>query len=215
MTDFEYDAMQKKRIARGDHNRKRKSRKCTLPSDYLTPAEMKRRNGEVKQYNLSRPMPFEEFQAMPEDLQAEYLRFLRARFAASDRKIAEMMGVSHPVIARYREKLGVTAQSGTRLRPTEEQSMDWRKWSVGIDDRCELNPDVPAGAPALDEISAPGANCAAQKTTPTHKAPRMLGGHFTIEGDAEHAAAQLADLFRGDPRLVRFTLDFAFLGAEQ
>ena len=88
MTDFEYDAMQKKRIARGDHNRKRKSRKCTLPSDYLTPAEMKRRNGEVKQYNLSRPLHFEEFIAMPEDLQAEYLRFLRSRFAASDRKIA-------------------------------------------------------------------------------------------------------------------------------
>ena len=26
---------------------------------------------------------------------------------------------------------------------------------------------------------------------------------------------ELADLFRGDPRLVRFSLDFAFLGAEQ
>lgn len=208
--------MQKKRIARGDHNRKRKSRKCTLPSDYLTPAEMKRRNGEVKQYNLSRPMPFEEFQAMPEDLQAEYLRFLRARFAASDRKIAEMMGVSHPVIARYRETLGVTARAGTRLRPTEEQTMDWRKWSDRSSDRHEPDTDVPDETPAgSDAAPVLEANYAAQQTTPTHKAPRMLGGHFTIEGDAEHAAAQLADLFRGDPRLVRFTLDFAFLGAEQ
>lgn len=153
---------------------------------------------------------------MPEDLQAEYLRFLRSRFAASDRKIAEMMGVSHPVIARYREKLGVMARSDTRLRPTEEQSMDWRKWSAGSSDRREPDTGVPNETPAdSDAAPVPEATCAAQQTATTRKAPRMLGGHFTIEGDAEHAAAQLAGLFRGDPRLVRFTLDFAFLGAEQ
>lgn len=167
----------------------------------------------MKQYNLSRPMHFEEFRAMPGDLQAEYLRFLRSRFAASDRKIAEMMGVSHPVIARCREKLGVTAQSGTRLHPTKTQAMDWHEWSAGSSDRREPDTDVPNETPADSDLRTP--NPAANPAEPTRKAPRMLGGHFTVEGDAEHAAAQLADLFRGDPRLVRFTLDFAFLGAEQ
>ena len=47
MNDFDYDALQKKRLARSDRCRKRSTRKCTLPSDYLTPSERKRRNGEM------------------------------------------------------------------------------------------------------------------------------------------------------------------------
>ena len=46
MHDFDYDAMQKKRIARGASHMKRgsKSKKCTLPSDYLTAAQKRRLN---------------------------------------------------------------------------------------------------------------------------------------------------------------------------
>lgn len=75
MNDFDYDIVQKKRVARGAFahvNRKRG--KCRLPSDYLTAAQKKEMNGAVKTYNITRPMPLDEFKGMPDDLQREYLR---------------------------------------------------------------------------------------------------------------------------------------------
>lgn len=57
MNDFDYDIVQKKRVARGAFahvNRKRG--KCRLPSDYLTAAQKKEMNGAVKTYNITRPM---------------------------------------------------------------------------------------------------------------------------------------------------------------
>lgn len=73
MNDFDYDCMQKKRIARGAFahiNRKRGG--CSLPSDTLTEKQRKEKNGEVKSYNITRPMPWHEFKAMPEDLKCEF-----------------------------------------------------------------------------------------------------------------------------------------------
>lgn len=75
MDDFTYDVIENKRIASGARHRKRgsKSRRCVMPSDLLTAAERKRLNGHVKNYNLSAPMKWAEFKAMPDDLQLEYL----------------------------------------------------------------------------------------------------------------------------------------------
>ena len=52
MNDFDFDVLQKKRIARGAYHRKNgsKSKRCTLPSDYLTAAEKRKLNGEVMDY---------------------------------------------------------------------------------------------------------------------------------------------------------------------
>lgn len=56
--------------ARGAKHRKRgsKTKKCTLPSDYLTQKELASLNGEVKVYKLGQPMPQEEYDKLPEDL---------------------------------------------------------------------------------------------------------------------------------------------------
>lgn len=64
----------------------------------------------MKTYNLSKPMTYAEFLTMPDDLQAQYLRSLRWRFGASDKRIAEMMGVSHPLI----KSTGSVWASGSR-----------------------------------------------------------------------------------------------------
>lgn len=84
MNDFDYDIVQKKRVARGAFahvNRKRG--KCRLPSDYLTAAQKKEMNGAVKTYNITRPMPLDEFKGMPDDLQREYLRNMQSCGAAA------------------------------------------------------------------------------------------------------------------------------------
>ena len=63
MHDFDYDAMQKKRIARGAMHMKRgsKSKKCSLPHDGLTAAQLRRLNGPVSTYKMDEPMDWEGF----------------------------------------------------------------------------------------------------------------------------------------------------------
>lgn len=69
MTDYE-----KEQLARCARNRVSgsKSRRCTLPSDNLTPAQRDKLNGEVQTWYLNSPMDFKTFQEMPVDLQQQY-----------------------------------------------------------------------------------------------------------------------------------------------
>ena len=89
MNDFNYDCMQKKRIARGAFahiNRKRGG--CSLTSDTLTEKQRKEKNGEVKSYNITRPMPWREFKPMPEDLKREFFRNMQSADAQSEEHAA-------------------------------------------------------------------------------------------------------------------------------
>lgn len=70
MTDFDYDVLQKKRLAASARHRVcgSKSKKCTLPSDHLTPAQIKARSGPCMKYQLNQPMDYDTFKSMPADL---------------------------------------------------------------------------------------------------------------------------------------------------
>ena len=79
MNDAEYlfksDAAEKKRNGRGAFNKKggSKSKKCTLPGDYLTPAQKKKLSKTIIDVNLREPMTWDEFKALRPDIQKEYL----------------------------------------------------------------------------------------------------------------------------------------------
>ena len=59
MNDFDFENMQKKRIAQGARHRVcgSKSRKCSLPSDLLTAAQKRKLNGPVERYDMGKPIP--------------------------------------------------------------------------------------------------------------------------------------------------------------
>lgn len=71
MNDFDFENMQKKRIAQGARHRVcgSKSKKCSLPSDLLTAAQKRKLNGPVESYDMGRPMSWDRFTVMPRDLQ--------------------------------------------------------------------------------------------------------------------------------------------------
>lgn len=114
MNDFDYDCMQKKRIAMGAFahiNRKRGG--CSLPSDTLAEKQRKEKNGEVKSYNITRPMPWHEFKAMPEDLKREFFRNMQS-FGGTAKWLAEEMGASAQTIIAYAERVGAPFRRGGR-----------------------------------------------------------------------------------------------------
>lgn len=93
MNVFEQEVRQKCRIASGARHKKRRGRGCTLPSDCLTPTQLRRLSGSVRTYRLDLPLRYEAVLALPEDLRKEYLIRLRDGFCVNAEMLGQMLGV--------------------------------------------------------------------------------------------------------------------------
>ena len=68
------DERQKKAAGRGAYHKAKTGGKVHFPSDSLTQAEIDKLSGEVKTYNLKKPLTWAEFEALPLDLKKEYIK---------------------------------------------------------------------------------------------------------------------------------------------
>ena len=95
LSDEEYiyrqDIKEKKAAGRGIYSKKNgsKSKKCTLPSDYMTRKEKMAMNGEVMSYNPNAWYTWEEFKKLPMEYQIKYVNSLLTRYNCSFRSIAK------------------------------------------------------------------------------------------------------------------------------
>ena len=161
MTDFDYDVMQKKRLARNQfHNAKYKHGGCHLPHEDLTPAQMKRRNGPMMTYSMNQPMSWNDFKSMPHDLQQQYLDGLRARFGVGPSDIAKYLFLRTPAcLHSYTVAKGLTVAKRDKnhdldgflawLRKADEDTQ-----AAAAEKKPEVNTDgVHAARPALDRLT--------------------------------------------------------------
>lgn len=207
MNDFDFDVMTKKRIARGAAARKcgSKSRRCTLPSDYLTDAQKKARNGKMSTYNLSKPMTYEQFKLMPRDLQREYLLKLRNDMHASARVIAQMFGCSDETVRVVIRNLGINT-GGKKMLMNLDQLMRWNNWLSGdaantpvavtepeTETETEAEAEtISAAAEETEDASTPVNNDA---STEEMKCAALLGGKLNLRGTASEILSRLAIVF--------------------
>lgn len=150
MSDFDYENYQKKRIASGDRHRKRgsKSKYCGLPSDHLSQAQWKKRNGEVKVMNLNQPMVWAEFKLMPDDLQKEYIQKCVERFGMSMKDFGEIFGVSVPTLRGRLNELHLCGLFQSGRRKTKEQVLAYAGWTANGDSGSLCHSEA-AQTPAL------------------------------------------------------------------
>ena len=156
MNDFDYDALQKKRIAAGARHMKRgsRSKRCSLPSDNLTPAQLKRRNGPVSTYKLDEPMRWDDFKAMPVDLQKQYLTNLVETYGATNEMLGDMFYVHPTHVGTVKKALGVVSHNPHRLIG-EKKSIRDQMWAafcngvVGGGDAVKETPKEPKKLEAL------------------------------------------------------------------
>ena len=129
--DFEFDVREKKRIAAGAWHRKvgSKSRRCTLPYEHLTRAQLRAMNGPVKSYQLGRPMDAAQWCAMPEDLQRRYIEGLRQKYNVGTVRLAGMLGLSREEMKAQLSRLGLWDGRVRRMRA--EQAAAWERWLAG------------------------------------------------------------------------------------
>lgn len=131
MNDFDYDVMQKQRIAASARRRVcgSKSRYCGLPSDHLTPAQIKARSGPVMTYAMNQPMSWRDFKAMPLDLQQTYLDGLHNRFGCGAANIgSDLFGMNKASLCNYARKVGLKPIATKGNRMTESDRVRWEEW---------------------------------------------------------------------------------------
>ena len=207
MNDFDFDVMTKKRIARGAAARKcgSKSRRCTLPSDYLTDAQKKARNGKMSTYNLSKPMTYEQFKLMPRDLQREYLLKLRNDMHASTRVIAQMFRCSDETVRVAIRNLGINTD-GKKMFMNLDQLMRWNNWLSGDaantpvavtepETETETEAEAETISAAAEETEGASAPVNNDASTEEIKCAALLGGKLNLRGTASEILSRLAIVF--------------------
>lgn len=204
MNDFDYDVLQKKRIARNAKFQKNgsRSKKCTLPDDYLTPAQRKKLNGPTKTYKLGAPMDWSTFRSMPEDLQREYLQKIGDRFHVNDTLLGEMFGVHQTTVSKARKELDLTRTG--KYHATQEQRNAFYTWCAGGSSAEEPAAEQVPPEPEPENTPSP-------EPAPTPMSPaKVVSGAFTVSGTANEALALLGMMFRDDHHTGTFTLTYTY-----
>lgn len=109
MTDEEFvfnqTVKERKSIGRGAFHKKGGAKKCTLPSDYLTPAQKKKLTVPTVTWRMNAFYSYPEFKAMPDDIQEAYLVTIIKKYKVGITAIATaLFGVTGPALYAYMSK---------------------------------------------------------------------------------------------------------------
>jgi len=149
MTEFDYDVKSRKALVPSARRKRNgvKSKKCTLPSDYMTKKEKLAMNGELTSINTNRVYTYGEFMRFPESLQAEYVRSLKERFDVTPNMLAKLMGCSGSTTSRLMKNLGYDL-SGHNSRSTPVQRLEFANFiKAGRNDQIEQAVEQVAAQP--------------------------------------------------------------------
>ena len=183
MNDFDYDCMQKKRIASGAVHRKRgsKSKKCTLPSDYLTKKELKAMNGEVKSYNIHERMDWKKFKTLPEDVAIAHVNWLIETFGCNAEAIGRSLGVSKGCVFVWAKSQGIKFDY-RRFIPSKE-------WLTFLGEMPVVEPEVVEET--VEETKKEEDNEALEQMCAQISAElaavKVLHGNLVLTGGQKHA----------------------------
>lgn len=165
MNDFDLDIVERKRLARSARCKKNgsKSRRCTLPSDNLSPAQLDAMNSPVSSWSMSQPMSWSVFKAAPHDVQQSYIDAAQDRFGVSLSVMsAELFGLAKTSLRGYlvKNNLKYSVQRGVRLSKLARGF--WEEWLAG-DEAHDLDQ---SGDPAGEDggVDMPQADCFAARS---------------------------------------------------
>lgn len=136
MNDFDYDVLQKKRIARNAKYQKKGSRSkgCKLPGDYLTKAQKAKLSETKVSIKLRSPITLEEFMACSTPLKREWLEWVRDEFNAGGATIShDLWGKDRTWLIQYlkRHEPTLTDIFADHRRQKYDIRERWLAWCAG------------------------------------------------------------------------------------
>ena len=106
-----------------------KGGRVKLPSDYLTKKELKNMSGECKSYRMNSPMKWQEFKAMPKDLQIAYIKAVKEKYNPPVSAMARMFGCDRTNLSRCLISLGFEKND---RGPKTWDKMGFAEWCFGM-----------------------------------------------------------------------------------
>lgn len=192
MNDFDFDVMQKKSLVASARKRVNgsKSKKCTLPYEYLTPAQRRELNGKVETMNVNMSITWAELNALPPHMAKEYIETLHRVHKASIAGALRMLEVPQTKYAALVRRVGAVIPRMGGRQSREDTEIFARFCAQTKAELVELE------TPASDALDEPKA-ALAQPMQPDSMS-------ITINGNLEQLAAYIK-LLPMDGRL-RLTL---------
>ena len=103
MNDFEFDCLQKKRLAQQAKYRKRgsKSKKCPMSTDHMTKKQWIERCGKIVTIKMDSPVSWASFKELSKQTQEEYLKNLMEKYHINASSLAEMFHITPITVRRH------------------------------------------------------------------------------------------------------------------
>ncbi len=156
MNDFDYENLQKKRLARNAFARKGTTGRkgCTLPHEYLNKKGREALNGELTTLELNRPISWERFKTLKPDLQKEYLQHQIDRFSVGLATISrDLFGKGATCLPQhlYNHNIIVQGQNGRTPKAVYES---WKRWCNGDGDKpVPVEEPTPTPIPTEEQVA--------------------------------------------------------------
>lgn len=207
---FVEDLREKKVLARNSKYRKcgSKSKKCTTPSDYLTPAQKRKMNGAVSVYQIGKPITWSEFKSYPLEMQQKWLDAFVEKFECSTKGMAIVFNL-HPTSINLHCKnkdLKINAKGvfnekkGDAIRAWIAEKSDEEKLNAIVDELKKV-----AEPKSVEEPKKVEAPAAAQ----TYFVNTLQNGSMRLSGTSSEIFQTLFGIFR-EARLS-VSIDFEVL----
>lgn len=157
MNDFDYEVMQRKRLARQAFHRKSgsKSKKCPMSTDHMTRKQWLERCGESVTYQLGKPMPWEEFKKMPVQIQKEYLLDMIRKYSTTASDLARLFGIGAPTVTKHcsSEEIGIKFSPGKKM--PKDRHEEFERLFLNESEAEVEAPPPPAAEEPQDVVQAP------------------------------------------------------------
>ena len=206
MTDERYvyntDIRERRSAASGARAKKggSRSKRCTLPSDHLTPAQKRKLNGQPETVNLNRPMTFAELKKLTPTMQFLYLDHLVTVHHARRVDLLEMLGIVSGTLFKLQKALPGNLQFNGKPR---KQAPEWIAFLEGAQEAAQAqDAETQAPAPAEPEDAPVAA------TEPAPVEPEIIAGRFTVRSTRMGLIGTILRLIDDPEQTYTFTVNF-------
>lgn len=114
MTNEEFEFKEDSKRFKGVKGPQSGDKKCTLPHETLSPAQLKKKNG--SEISSQRPTKIADFQSASESWQKFHLEYLVTRFSATEKMLQNYLQLSNRDMAELLEHLDVVPAGKADLR---------------------------------------------------------------------------------------------------
>lgn len=200
MKDFYEEQKVRNSVTRSARQRTGGKKKYLLPSDRLSPSELKKMNGEIAVYEMKKPISTAKFRGYPKEIQKEYLQYFVDEFGASAGSMGCVFGVSGNTAWSLINEVGL--RDMMPKYPKHETKHRLEDWMKQFQPEEEIKEEPIPEEPKKEKVKVVEQPMFFNTIT---------GCEMNFEGKASEISQTLFTLFRDQ----RIAVSVVFLGAKE